>query len=200
MMVMMNFHRVSIGVVTICFGANCGFESRYDFRNPHLELITTFNMRLSGGGQTHTASVLDPDEKGPAQGVRTDPMPLVEGTTYTIALEFLDEQDPMDVRDFTEDIREEAEEHLVVYQVTGDIGTVSITDKESDYENGNRVGRDLPVGLTADLLAGSSGATGTLLVSLRSLPWIRNTPQKDANSGINDGRTVYQAQFNVDLQ
>lgn len=200
----MKLHRIALSTLILSLAAACGDDDDpmtggNGGTNPE-EFITTFNVTFSAAGEMIMASLVDPDADGPMNPEQTDPTAFTENTTYTISLEFLDEQDPADVEDITAEIREEAEEHLVVYQVGGDVGTVAITDVESDYENGNTVGDDLPVGLAAEFTTGASGSTGTLLISLRHLPPNGDTPQKTATSGLTDGDTDVQATFPIMVQ
>ncbi len=83
---------------------------------------------------------------------------LRPGATYsgTIALD-----DTINNVDITDEVRDEADEHLFRYSFQpASGGTVTLTDSESDYQSG---GRDIAVGLTfqATVASGASG-TGTL--------------------------------------
>lgn len=154
--------------------------------NPE-EVITTMTVTLTpqGGGTPVVAVFRDVDGDGGMPATVTQPQPLTAGTTYDVAVELLDEtKNPPE--DITEEIEEEAEEHLFIYVVTGGVATVTITDRESEYPNGNMVGDDLPVGLEAELTATSAG-TGSLQVVLLHLPPENGTPVKTPAVGLGDG-------------
>ena len=164
-------------VCSISVLAACGDDDDAD-DTPPPEVITTFNLTLMSGSDTITASLRDADGDGGDEAVQTDPSPLMAGETYAMSIELLNELEGAEDPDITAEIRAEAEEHQFFYEVAGDIGTVMITDVESDYAM-NMEGEDLPVGLAATFTATTSMSTGTLSITLKHLPPDQRHGSKD---------------------
>ena len=125
------------------------------------ELVTQvmITMTPQGGGSPVTIMASDPD--GDGAGVTFSPatLALAPNTTYTGSIMLAD---TINDEDITEEIEEEAEEHLFQYAFTpASLGTVTITDTESDYTTGNDNGGDFAVGLDFQVTTGASGS-GTL--------------------------------------
>lgn len=152
------------------------------------EVITTVTLTFTpaGGGAPVTASFRDPDGDGSMSGT-SDPLTLVAGTEYTLAVSFLDETvNPPE--DITEEIEEEAEEHQVFVYGSAVVGPATSNDPsaillhayadvESDY--GPNAGADLPVGL-ANTIGAQAAGMGELRVMLRHLPLLNGNEQKVA--------------------
>lgn len=153
------------------------------------EVISRVELSFSpvAGGAEQTFSFSDPDGDGGASGT-AERITLAPSTEYALAIAFVDDLvDPPE--DVTEEIREEAEDHLVF--VLGDAvsGPASASpsafvehayaDVESDYTDDSK-GGDLPVGLANTLVTDAPGM-GTLRVVLRHLPDLNETPQKAAD-------------------
>ena len=131
------------------------------------ELITEVTLTLTNAADatdsaTITATASDGlviDTYSPAQ------VTLRPGATYTGSIELRDTANGIDI---TDEIEDEAEEHLILYGFQpASAGTATATDFESDYENGNTVGGDFAVGLDfqASVAAGASGS-GALRATL----------------------------------
>lgn len=124
------------------------------------ELITQVRLTFTNTADAADVVVItasDPD--GDGAGLTFSPASAVlrPGATYdgTITLD-----DTVNGESITEEIEEEADEHLLHYAFSPSAaGTVTLTDRESDYGGT----RDLPVGLTfrAEVASSASGA-GTL--------------------------------------
>ena len=166
---MKNLKLIALLVIPVIFSTSC---SNDDAPVNEEEVITTVRVTLVGGGQTIVLESRDLDGDGPNAPVLT-PVGggiLVAGTTYTGSTEFLNElEDPAE--DITVEVEEEGADHQVFYQLPSSIGTVTYTDTDAN-------GR--PIGLNFTLVAGTSGSTGTLTVTLKHLP------NKTA-SGVADG-------------
>ncbi|TDR24714.1 type 1 periplasmic binding fold superfamily protein [Flavobacterium cheniae] len=153
---MKNLKLIALLVIPVIFSTSC---SNDDAPVNEEEVITTVRVTLVGGGQTIVLESRDLDGDGPNAPVLT-PVGggiLVAGTTYTGSTEFLNElEDPAE--DITVEVEEEGADHQVFYQLPSSIGTVTYTDTDT---NGK------PIGLNFTLVAGTSGSTGTLTVTLR---------------------------------
>lgn len=154
---MKNLKLIALLVIPIIFSTSC---SNDDAPVNEEEVITTVTTTLVGGGQTITLTSRDLDGDGPNAPVVTVSGNLVAGTTYTGSTTFLNElENPAE--DITVEVEEEGADHQVFYQLPSSIGTVTYTDTDA---NGK------PIGLNFTLVAGTSGSTGTLTVTLKHLP------------------------------
>lgn len=154
---MKNLKLIALLVIPAIFSTSC---SNDDAPVNEEEVITTVRTTLTGGGQVITLTSRDLDGDGPNAPVVTVSGNLVAGTTYTGSTEFLNElEDPAE--DITIEVQEEGADHQVFYQLPSSIGTVTYTDTDAN-------GR--PIGLNFTLVAGTSGSTGTLTVTLKHLP------------------------------
>ncbi len=121
------------------------------------ELITTVRVTFTptAGGNAVVASFRDFDGPGGNSPLVTDPT-LAANTTYSVALEFLDEtQTPSE--DITEEVEEEADEHQVFFEVGSGLNfTFAYGDQDG---NGN------PLGLTGTVTTGDASA-GSLTIIL----------------------------------
>jgi hypothetical protein len=167
--------------------AACGDE---DHDHGHdSEIISTVELTFTpeGDGDAVMAAFTDPDGDGGMSGT-ADPIALELDTTYTLEIRFLNDlADP--AVDITEEIEDEAEDHLILISGDGVDGPASTTtavlvthayaDAESDYGS-NDVGDDLPVGLVNTIVTGASAGEGELRVMLRHLPPLNEMAQKEA--------------------
>ena len=154
---MKNLKLIALLVILTLFSTSC---SNDDAPVNEEEVITTVTTTLSGGGQIVTLTSRDLDGDGPNAPVVTVSGNLVAGRTYLGSTTFLNElANPAE--DITSEVEEEGADHQVFYQLPSSIGTVTYSDTDTN-------GR--PVGLNFTLVAGNSGSTGTLTVTLRHLP------------------------------
>ena len=154
---MKNLKLIALLVIPVIFSTSC---SNDDAPVNEEEVITTVTTTLVGGGQTITLTSRDLDGDGPNAPVITVSGNLTAGTTYTGSTTFLNELESP-AEDITVEVEEEGADHQVFYQLPSSIGTVTYTDTDA-------TGR--PIGLNFTLVAGTSGSTGTLTVTLRHLP------------------------------
>ena len=154
---MKNLKLIALLVIQVIFSTSC---SNDDAPVNEEEVITTVTTTLVGGGQTITLTSRDLDGDGPNAPVVTVSGNLTAGTTYTGSTTFLNELESP-AEDITVEVEEEGADHQVFYQLPSSIGTVTYTDTDAN-------GR--PIGLNFTLVAGTSGSTGTLTVTLRHLP------------------------------
>lgn len=89
--------------------------------------------------------------------------PLLTGQSYDASIQILNKSVSPEI-DITEEIREEAEEHIFCFEIT-QVG-ISITNPdEDDY--------GLPVGLTSTWTTPSVAGTGTVNITLRHQPGVK---------------------------
>ncbi len=158
------------------------------------EIITTVRLTFTpaGGGPPVVAAFTDPDGDGGVSG-SADAFTLIDGETYALAIEFLDElQEP--AVDITAEVAEEAEEHQVFISGNAVVGPATFVslggivehayaDSESTY-GPNATGEDLPVGLAntiTTLKAGDPDFDYDFWVTLRHMPELNGQPQKTAD-------------------
>lgn len=154
---MKNLKLIALLVIPTLFSTSC---SNDDAPVNEEEVITTVTTTLVGGGQTITLTSRDLDGDGPNAPVVTVSGNLVAGTTYIGSTTFLNElANPAE--DITAEVEEEGADHQIFYQLAPSTGTITYTDTDA---NGK------PIGLDFTLVAGTSGTTGTLTVTLRHLP------------------------------
>lgn len=156
---MKNFKLIALLVIPVLFSTSCSNDDDNTAVNEE-EVITTVTTTLEGGGETITLTSRDLDGDGPNAPIVTVSGNLVAGTTYTGTTTFLNEL-VSPAEDITEEVEEEGADHQVFYQLPSSIGTVTYADLD---DNGN------PIGLNFTLVAGTSGSTGNLTVTLRHLP------------------------------
>ena len=146
------------------------------------ELITTVELSFTEDGNITVFRFADPDGDGGNAPTETDPVKLRANTSYKLAVRFLDESDASDVEDITEEVKEEADEHLVCYSVHGGT-TVTITDKD---------GNNLDLGLAADV-ATSDAESGHFTISLKHQPDV-----KDGSCDL--GETDVEVRFALEVE
>ena len=132
------------------------------------ELITRVEITLENDddlGDSVTITVSDPDGDGTGLTFSPASVTLRPGAIYNGTIDL---RDTVNDEDITEEIEEEAEEHLFRYSFSpASAGTIVATDAESDYTTADENSGDFAVGLTfqATVSASASGA-GTLDVLL----------------------------------
>lgn len=153
---MKNLKLIALLVIPVLFSTACDND---DAPVNEEEVITTVRVTLVGGGQTIILESRDLDGDGPNAPVVTVSGNLTAGITYTGSTTFLNELESP-AEDITVEVQEEGVEHQVFYQIAPSLGTVTYNSTNIDA-NGN------PIGLSFNLVAGNSGSTGTLIVTLR---------------------------------
>lgn len=129
------------------------------------ELITTVTVYLVNADSTDQKRLEWRDLDGPgANAPVIEVEALTAGVVYSARIEVLDESNPNNVKDITEEIFEEGAEHQFFFSVSGVGITITYTDADVN-------GR--PIGLTSLWNMGLAG-TGNLMLTLR------HEPDKDA--------------------
>lgn len=155
------------------------------------ELITTVRMKFTEGGNTRTFTFRDLDGAGGNAPV-IDNIALVNGRTYTLDIEILNESNPAKIEDKTAEILAEGAEHQFFF--TGTAATNLLTFSYSDRDKDSR-----PIGLKNSVIARSTG-NGQLTVTLRHKP--NKTATGVANGQLTNagGETDVEVNFNVTVQ
>lgn len=149
------------------------------------EVITTVQLNFTPDGGGAALTFVFSDEDGPGGNApAVDDIVLAANTTYEVTVDFLDRSNPADPEFITEEVQEEAEEHLVCYVVAGSVPALTIKDQDV---NGD------PLGLIASITTGTAG-TGTLTVILK------HEAAKDAADPCSTGETDVEAAFQVEIQ
>ena len=167
-----------------CYSTACGDDHGHDDHDHHghdheNEVMTTINLTFApaSGGESLKFSWADVEGDGSPV---IDDINLVEGETYTLDIQILNElEDP--VEDVTIELRDELDEHQFFF--TGD--AVSGPANDSDMALMTQAYADVdesgnPVGLSNTIETIAAG-NGTLNLSLRHMPPVNDTPVKTAD-------------------
>ncbi len=151
-----------VAVLSLTFTA-CKEEVEDPHDHNEEELITSVELSFTEDSTTNTVEFkfADPDGDGGNAPTQHDTIQLKANTTYNLSLKFLNESDH--VHDITGEVEEEADEHLVCFDVTGST-TVTINDMD---------GNNLPLGLESTVTTGDS-ESGSFTVSLKHQPDVKN--------------------------
>lgn len=157
------------------------------------ELITTVNVTFTNAldaSDVATATFSDADGDGGNAAIITNPT-LRANTTYTVTIEFLDESDPSDVEDITEEIEEEDDEHQIFF--------VAASGLNFQYSYEDQDGDGNPIGLTGTATIGAV-STGNLVVTLLHEPDKSATGVSAGDPSNAGGETDVEITFNVTIQ
>ena len=83
---------------------------------------------------------------------------LSSDTSYEVKVFFYDASDPNDIEDITEEVREEADEHLVFYEIAS-AAPAQISAASNDTKDGDNV----PVGLITNWTTSAAGSANAKL-------------------------------------
>ncbi|MES2589429.1 MAG: hypothetical protein V4622_10645 [Bacteroidota bacterium] len=148
------------------------------------ELITTFKITFtdtSGIQPTYTAIFKDIDGTGGNQPSLFDTIKLKANTVYSAKIDFLNESvSPVDT--ITNEILEEAADHLICFSHSNINASILKTDSDGIYE----------IGLSS-LWTISAASNGNVIISLKHQPGIKN--------GLCDlGETDIELNFQVKIE
>jgi hypothetical protein len=133
------------------------------------EVITTFKLTFvdsAGLAPTVTAQYRDPDGDGGNDAVQFDTINLLPNTTYFASVLILDEtKSPADT--ISNEIEEEANDHLFIYTPASADVTVTITDVDTNTPT------PLPLGLQTKWKT-MAASTGTVQIVLRHQPDVKD--------------------------
>ena len=149
------------------------------------EVITAVTISLTPTGKGQDAAATVSTLTGAP--VQNAPLTLRPGTEYTAVVTLADES-KTPVADMTVEIREERDEHLLVYTFTPDAGsnaTVNVNITDTDQNN-------RPVGLESTVTTGAGTGNGKLKVVLKHQPGGLKT-----GTNTTAGSTDIDVDFNV---
>jgi hypothetical protein len=164
-------------LITACSGLiGCGDGGGSENEN---EVITSIVLTFTpgGGGAAITATFNDADGDGGAAPT-VDPINLTAGTTYATTVKFENRLETP-AEDITTEVKDESDEHQIFFTGTGVSGPASnqpTAPLAHTYADTDANG--LPIGLASSFAARTG--TGQLIVTLRHLPPVNNTPAKTA--------------------
>lgn len=165
---------------------SCDKDEENPIEENEEELITTVRLTLTNrANATEKVIATWKDPEGDGSPVITG-LVLKPGISYDGIVEFLDESNAANVKNITEEIEEEADEHEIFYTASGVALSINKTDTDS---------KGLPTGLQTTFTAATSG-TGTLKVTLKHKP----AGQKKAGDDVNVGSTDAEPEFPVTIQ
>lgn len=164
------------------------------------ELITTVTITLSpaGSGADIVLKTVDMDGEGPddpivtVDGIETNQVTLATGTTYAGSIELLNESNPDDVEDITEEVAvDEADEHQFFYVIGSGL---DVTTAYSDQDEEGK-----PVGVEFTLTANSS-SSGDLTFILLHEPNKSAIGVADGDITNANGTEDYTATFSISVE
>ncbi|MCU0382596.1 MAG: hypothetical protein MUF68_00890 [Cyclobacteriaceae bacterium] len=129
------------------------------------ELITTVQVDLfAGDSETSSATLTfyDEDGDGPTAPVFEQEGIIYSGTTYSAVATFLNEEESP-AEDVTEEILEEANDHLICFTRTGSLATITTLDEDDN---------EIPLGILSSWTTGNPGAA-TVKLTLKHQPGIK---------------------------
>lgn len=152
---------IKIGLVMVVFG--CRDKVKNPNPNAENELITTVELVCKDStGSSFRGRWKDLTPSDEAGRVR-DTLFLTAHQSYTGEIQFLDEtKSPPD--DLTEEVKKEANDHLVVYEVKSPLMPAQLSISRTDKDS-----RNLEVGLKTTIQTGGKGK-GELRIILKHQP------------------------------
>lgn len=196
---------MKLGMLMIVLAATVTFYSCDDDDEPapenEVEVITRATLTFTpvGGGAAAEASATDADDLGPDPFTQLTTPTLAANTTYNLTMTLLDDRDPDDTEDISEEVEEEDDEHQFYFVVTGGIFTedgssIPGTVYQDQDDNG------LPVGLETTWTTTGPGS-GTLRVVLKHQPGEKNQASAtNRTTGLATGDTDFDFTFNINVQ
>lgn len=167
------------------------------------EVVTNVTLTFTpeGGGSPIIASWVDADGEGSGAPILTD-IELAANTTYIMEIELLNELDPDEVEDITEEVASESDEHMFFFGWTdglftdpsgdGNIGAGNRGDAVN-YEDDNDE-NGYPLGLETQWTTGEA-ANGTFRIILKHQPNIKSETSDSTN-----GETDVDIQWDIIIQ
>ncbi len=164
------------------------------------EIITDVTLTFTpvGEGEVVTATATDPDGEGVLPLAPDGPINLLESTEYILTMSLFNS---IEGEDITEEINEEDDEHLFLFEFTDEIFASPAGDGNRDNRNDpiNYLDMDengLPVGLETAWTTecGQEVTSGNFRVILKHQPG-----EKDENSGFEVGGTDLDIDWDINV-
>lgn len=173
-----------VSVIAALFVSSC---KSGDVEPEENEFISTVELTLTEGTSVQKFSWKDLDGEGGNAPV-IQKVTLAPGKTYEMKVSFLNETvSPID--DITKEVKEEADEHLVVFTVSpAGLVQVNVTDRDA---------KNLPIGLESRLTTTTAGM-GEFRVVLRHQPPVNGVATKDGSA--TPGSTDVDVVFPIEIK
>lgn len=162
------------------------------------ELITDVRLIFTpaSGGTPVIVTATDPDGQGPQDLQAGEEIALAANTTYTLELEL---ENSIAGEDITEEIEEEAGEHLFFFGWTNDLFSSPTGEGNIDNRNDPVIYNDtdqdqLPLGLSTTWTTADTGS-GTFRIVLKHQPGL-----KSETSTVQDGETDVDINWSISIQ
>jgi hypothetical protein len=146
------------------------------------------------------ARAQDIDGDGPQSLQVLGDITLQSASNYELTLELTNAENPLDIEDITDEIREEAEEHMFFFSWTDGLfsdptGNGNIDNRADAVNYDDADGDGFPIGLSTSWSTGPS-ASGSFRVILKHQP----DGLKTATSGTSDGDTDIDISWQIVLR
>ena len=181
--------KLAFAAVLVTSLTACGDDDAPEIINEE-EVITTVEYTLTNANDANNVVVYRSfDAGGGASPAVTVTGTLLANANYNGSVRFLNESDPQDVDNITEEVMDEANDHEVFYATP--VAGVIITKQDTDSD-GN------PLGLRTNFNTGAAGS-GNLTITLIHLP------KKPNNNTVSDARSTggepdVQQTFSLNIQ
>ncbi len=150
------------------------------------ELFTTIKLKFTDQANTSDVKTFiwrDVDGDGVGNPAVIDNIILKPNTNYNMEVSEILNESATPVQNITDEVKEESDEHLLVYKPSLNLLTVDITDKDKN---------NLQIGLSS-IVKTNTAKNGTLQVILRHQPGVKNGTEAP-------GSTDFDISFNVKVQ
>lgn len=190
----------SLILIALAFFSSCDDDDPEKENVPELITKATLTFTPIGGGSVVTATATDPDGEG-VQDITVDgPINLSASTSYTLTLALINElAEPSDPEyNITDEVEEEADEHMFFFAWTNDVftdpaGDGNIDNRADDVNYEDEDSNSLPLGLETSWTT-ATASSGTFRIVLKHQPDL-----KSASSGSSVGETDLDISFTIDI-
>lgn len=191
----------ALALISAGFISGCDDDDPKKEDTPELITKATLTFTPSGGGTAVVVSATDPDGEG-VQEIEVDgPINLAAGTSYTLTIALINGlADPSDAEyNITEEVEEEADEHMFFFGWTNNVfsdpeGDGNIDNRNDDVNYEDEDSNGLPLGLETSWTAGTA-SSGTFRVMLKHQPDL-----KSASSTSSTGESDLDIEFTINIQ
>ncbi|MFN6089667.1 MAG: hypothetical protein ACK47E_13045 [Cyclobacteriaceae bacterium] len=164
------------------------------------EAITKATLTFTpAGGAAVIVTATDPDGDGPLPRTLSGPVNLVKNVSYTLKITLINElAKPTDPEyDITEEVEEEADEHMFFFAWTNNTfsnptGNGNVDNRSDAVNYVDTDTKGLPLGLETSWTTINATGTGTFRVILKHQPDL-----KSATTTSNDGESDLDVTFNL---